>query len=194
MLRFPLDGLLDDQACYEFLLRILHPEGLRCPRGHLLPASQAPHRRCRPVIPDECCRQCGAVFNVFISTIFSKTSIAVPRSSKSCAASLKAHRPSIWPINWQSIARICSHDGMRYTHWWPRIFSLAAPLPNLVTEADELYQNAGVKDRKHSDPRTDNGDTFHHSTNMSRRVYAQTLMYSYRHSPLGVLVPHRLAI
>ena len=73
MLRFPLDGLLDEQACYEFLLRILHPEGLRCPRGHLLPASQAPHRRCRPVIPDECCRQCGAVFNVFISTIFSKT-------------------------------------------------------------------------------------------------------------------------
>ena len=28
MLRFPLDGLLDEQACYEFLLRILHPDGL----------------------------------------------------------------------------------------------------------------------------------------------------------------------
>ena len=34
MLRFPLDGLLDEQACYDFLLRILHPDGLHCPHGH----------------------------------------------------------------------------------------------------------------------------------------------------------------
>jgi hypothetical protein len=34
MFRFPLDGLLDKQACYDFLLRILHPEGL-----HLLAVS-----------------------------------------------------------------------------------------------------------------------------------------------------------
>jgi len=73
MLRFPLDGLLDEQACYEFLLRILHPDGLHCPRGHPLPASQAPHRRRRLIIPDERCRQCGAVFKVFTSTIWWKT-------------------------------------------------------------------------------------------------------------------------
>jgi len=45
MLRFPLDGLLDEQACYDFLLRLLHPDGLHCPRGHQLGADQAPHRR-----------------------------------------------------------------------------------------------------------------------------------------------------
>jgi hypothetical protein len=63
MLRFPLDGLLDEQACYEFLLRILHPDGLHCPHGHPLAAGQAPHRRRRPVIPDY----------RFTSTIFWKT-------------------------------------------------------------------------------------------------------------------------
>jgi transposase-like protein len=73
MLRFPLDGLLDEQACYEFLLRILHPDGLHCPRGQLLPTDQAPDRRRRPVIPDYRCRQCGTVFNLFTSTLFSKT-------------------------------------------------------------------------------------------------------------------------
>jgi transposase len=41
MLRFPLDGLLDEQACYAFLLRILHPDGLHCPHGHPLAAGQA---------------------------------------------------------------------------------------------------------------------------------------------------------
>jgi transposase-like protein len=73
MLRFPLDGLLDEQACYDFLLRILHPNGLHCPRGHPLGADQAPHRRRRPVIRDYRCRQCGAVFNLFTSTSFWKT-------------------------------------------------------------------------------------------------------------------------
>jgi transposase-like protein len=73
MLRFPLDGLLDEQACYDFLLHNLHPHGLHCPRGHPLPADQAPHRRRRPLIPDYRCRQCGAVFNLFTATIWWKT-------------------------------------------------------------------------------------------------------------------------
>ena len=73
MLRFPLDGLLDEQACYDFLLRILHPDGLHCPHGHPLGAAQAPHRRRRPIIPDYRCRQCGAVFNLFTGTLWWKT-------------------------------------------------------------------------------------------------------------------------
>jgi transposase len=35
---------------------------------------------------------------------------------------------------------------------WRRIFPPTAPLSDLVTEADELYQNAKQKGRKHSDP------------------------------------------
>lgn len=73
MLRFPLDGLLDETACYAFLLRHLHPQGLHCPRGHPLPAGQAPHRRRRPDVPDYRCRLCGAVFNLFTGTIWWKT-------------------------------------------------------------------------------------------------------------------------
>ena len=28
---FPILDLLDEQACYDFLLDALHPQGLRCP-------------------------------------------------------------------------------------------------------------------------------------------------------------------
>jgi hypothetical protein len=42
MLRFPLDGLLDEQACYDFLLHILHPDGLHCPQGHRCPQIKHP--------------------------------------------------------------------------------------------------------------------------------------------------------
>ena len=73
MLEFPLTELLDEQACYDFLLRTLHPDGLHCPDGHPLPHDQAPHDRHRAPIMDYRCRQCGAVFNLFTGTIWSKT-------------------------------------------------------------------------------------------------------------------------
>jgi transposase-like protein len=73
MMQFPLHTLLDEQACYDFLLQVLHPTGLVCPHGHLLPPEQAPHDRHRTPIMDYRCRRCGAVFNLFTNTLFSKT-------------------------------------------------------------------------------------------------------------------------
>lgn len=73
MLHFPIDQLMDEQACYDFLLRTLHPEGLRCPHGHALSADQAPHDRHRAPILDYRCRTCGAVYNLFTGTIWWKT-------------------------------------------------------------------------------------------------------------------------
>ena len=65
--------MLDEQACYDFLLHTLHPDGLHCPYDHPLPPDQAPHDRHRAPIMDYRCRRCGAVFNVFTGTIWSKT-------------------------------------------------------------------------------------------------------------------------
>ena len=81
-----------------------------------------------------------------------RPAIAVPRSSRSCVESRKAFRRSISPTSWASIAPTCSHDDTRYTRWWRRIFSPTTALSDPVTEADELYQNAGEKGRKHTDP------------------------------------------
>ncbi len=73
MLRFPIGDLLDERACYEFLLHLLHPTGLACPKGHPLPPTQAPHDRHRTPIDDYRCRVCGAVFNLFTGTVWSKS-------------------------------------------------------------------------------------------------------------------------
>ena len=56
---FPIDDLLDERACYRLLLQAIHPEGLRCPRGHELPDDQAPHDRHREPVLDYRCRACG---------------------------------------------------------------------------------------------------------------------------------------
>lgn len=73
MLIFPIHDLLNEQASYDFLLKVLHPDGLHCPHGHPLPADQAPHDRHRAPLCDYRCRQCGAVYNIFTKTIWSKS-------------------------------------------------------------------------------------------------------------------------
>lgn len=47
---FPIHKLLDEQACHDYLLNALFPEGLSCPQGHRLPSRQAPHDRHRAPI------------------------------------------------------------------------------------------------------------------------------------------------
>ena len=73
MIGFPIDELLSEKECYQYLKRSLHPEGLFCPNGHELPSDQAPHDRRRAPIMDYRCRECGAVFNIFTDTAWSKT-------------------------------------------------------------------------------------------------------------------------
>lgn len=73
MFVFPIQDLMDEEACYDFLKQFLHPDGLCCPHEHPLPPSQAPHDRHRAPIVDYRCRICGAVFNIFTGTLWAKT-------------------------------------------------------------------------------------------------------------------------
>jgi transposase-like protein len=73
MITFPIQSLMDEQACYDYLLGVLHPQGLHCPEGHPLSEDQGAHDRHRAPVLDYRCRSCGAVFNVFTNTIWSKT-------------------------------------------------------------------------------------------------------------------------
>jgi transposase-like protein len=73
MLIFPINDLMSEQASYDFLLKVLHPDGLQCPQGHPLPSDQAPHDRHRDPLFDYRCRQCGAVYNIFSGTIWAKS-------------------------------------------------------------------------------------------------------------------------
>jgi transposase-like protein len=73
MLDFPIGELMDEDACFDFLFSLLHPDGLSCPNQHQLPIDQCPHNRLRNPIYDYRCRTCGAVFNIFTGTMWSKT-------------------------------------------------------------------------------------------------------------------------
>ncbi len=70
MVIWSINALMDEDACYEALRSVLHPEGLKCPNGHALPPDQAPHNRHRAPLCDYRCRECGKVFNLFTGTLF----------------------------------------------------------------------------------------------------------------------------
>jgi transposase-like protein len=76
MMQFPINELMDEQACHDFLLGVLHPNGLSCPRGHPLPAGQAPHDRRRAPIMKYRCRECGAVYTLFTGTVWAKSRLS----------------------------------------------------------------------------------------------------------------------
>jgi transposase-like protein len=151
MMRFPLSGLLDEQVCYRYLSDILHPEGMCCPRGHRLPATQAPHVRARAPVVDYRCRECGAVFNLFTGTVWAGTHYA-------CAVIVMILRGFAQGIPTLQLADELGCDYgtlLGYRHEMQAAALLrrdASPLADAVTEADELFQNAGEKGRPHRDP------------------------------------------
>lgn len=150
-MRFPIQDLLNQEECYQYLLDILHPNGLSCPEGHPLPADQAPHERQRAPIVKYRCRQCGAVYNLFSGTMLSGTHY------DSCTLVLML-RGFAKGASTQMIADELELDYGTVLKWRHRLQAQALvpteaeTLPDQEVEADEMYQNAGEKGEEHDDP------------------------------------------
>jgi transposase-like protein len=144
MLAFPIDDLMDEQKCYEFLAEVLHPEGLSCPQGHRLPSNQAPHKRERKPIVTYKCRKCGRVFNIFSETVLSGISFS------SCEIVLLV-RGVVQGDPTTQIALELDRDYSNLLKWRHRIQEqglanrLAIELEDEAVEVDEVYQNSGHK-------------------------------------------------
>lgn len=150
MIVFSVVDLMDEQKCYDFLLNILHPDGLHCPRCKTSVDQSKVHRRDRaPVHYFRC--SCGCVYNAFSDTLWTGTH----------------HRCSVIVRILQGVAQgtptlhIANELGIDRKHLLERRRKLQAfaekacprgPLPDEVVEADELYQNAGEKGILHPDP------------------------------------------
>jgi transposase-like protein len=71
---FPIGELMDEDACYAWLLPSLHPGGLACPScGAADDGGRPVHRRNRAPVLDYKCPSCARVFNAFTRTILAGT-------------------------------------------------------------------------------------------------------------------------
>ena len=69
---FPILHLMDEDACYHYLLDLFHPQGLHCPRCHAHEGFTV-HRYYREPVLDYRCRACGRVFNAWTGTALQGT-------------------------------------------------------------------------------------------------------------------------
>ena len=143
-MEFPLHELMDEQACYDKLVQVLHPQGLGCPR---CPSNDMTiHRACRVPVRDYRCQACGRVFNAFTGTILQGT-------QKRPAQIMLILRGVAQGVSTRQLAREMGLSRWHLLELRHKLQANAAwgpdrtPLADAVTEADEMYQNAGEKRR-----------------------------------------------
>jgi transposase len=112
--------------------------------GHPLPPDQAPHdRSCAPVY-DYRCRMCGNVFNLFTDTVWAGTHY-------DCVTIVLVMRGFAQRIPTLQLADELELDYETLLNRRHHIQQLAldhkptTPLTDVVSEADEMFQNAGEK-------------------------------------------------
>ena len=66
----PIGGLLDEDACYGYLVALMYPGGLTCPRCGS--DDLRVHRRTRAPVIDDRCPRCKRIFNAFTRTALHK--------------------------------------------------------------------------------------------------------------------------
>src|SRR3954467_6372402 len=144
MLRFPITELLSEADCYQYLLELLHPDGLDCPPGHGLQPAQAPHKQESGAVVAYRCRNCHAVFNLFSGTLFSGTHY-------SCRILVLFLRGVLQGLPTRLLANELGCDYSTLLAWRHRLQAhalserAAAPLVDQAVETDEMFQNAGEK-------------------------------------------------
>jgi transposase-like protein len=146
---FPIGDLMDESACYDFLVGLLHPDGLACPHcgdpNHL-----KVHRRDRAPILAYRCTACRRISTAFTKTALQGTKrrpielvlilrgIAQGVSTAQLARELGCGRPEL--LEFSHRLQELGFEGLD-----------RSPLDDGAIEADEMFQNAG--DKRHSAPR-----------------------------------------
>jgi transposase-like protein len=140
---FPLIDLMDEHACYERLLSLLHPDGLACPRCGAADRLGV-HRRHRDPVIDYQCGHCGRVFNAFTGT-------PLQGIRRPPAQLLLILRGIADAAPTAQMARELGCDRKHLLQLRHRLQGNALlgldrnPLGDAVVEADEAYVNAGEK-------------------------------------------------
>lgn len=140
---FPILELMDEDACYCWLVRRLHPDGLACPRCGARDRLHV-HRRDRDPVIDYRCSRCRRVFNAFTDTALH----GIRRRPAELVLILRAIAQGAPTAR---LARELGRDRSQLLELRHRLQESAAaacpgaPLDDATLEADEMYQNAGEK-------------------------------------------------
>jgi transposase-like protein len=150
MIIFSLVELMDVQKCYDYLCTMLHPEGLSCPKCQCSVQDSKIHRKDRaPILIYEC--KNGHFYNLFTKTVWQGTHHTCPTIIRI----LQGITQGASTLHLSQELVVDRKHLLERRHKLQNFAdkaSIRTPLADQVTEVDEMYQNAGEKGVKHSDP------------------------------------------
>lgn len=142
---FPIVDLLDEEQSEAWLMKHLHPEGLKCPHCQ---ADRAEARYFRTNVGSGLavwrCQQCGGVYHLYSGTLFEGSQL----TPSQVVLLLRGF------VQGQTSAQLARELDLAYKtvlKWRHRVQANAAALqPDSAladshSESDELFQNAGEK-------------------------------------------------
>lgn len=148
MIDFPIDELLDEEACLRWLGQYLHPDGLRCPHCQSSARRFAQQNGWWAAWR---CKACDHYYTLLSGTIFEKTRQS-PSKLVLLVRGIAKGEPTARLARELNIGRRRLHQLRQQLQRNLLATRPTEPLPDDVLEADELYQNAGEKKRAASGP------------------------------------------
>jgi transposase-like protein len=144
-MRFPIIDLLGMEECKVWLEQHFHPDGFCCPHCQ---ASLAEARKFRETKESQLtvyrCGICDGVYNLYTGTLFESTKLS-PQQVILLLRGVMQGTPS------NQLAEELDLTEKTVLMWRHRLQEQAEaeqrddPLPDEVTESDEMFQNAGKK-------------------------------------------------
>jgi len=144
-MEFPITELLDYENSVEWILKHFHPKGLQCPSCHKPVKQSREFRRTQKSgLVVRRCYGCGRAYNLYTGTVFEQCTwtpmqvvllmrgICKGETSRELAAELELNYKTVLDMRHKVQANAVSEQ--------PK-----TPLPDLHSETDEMFQNAGDK-------------------------------------------------
>jgi transposase-like protein len=146
-MRFPITDLLDQTDCERWLLEHFHPDGLRCPQCQTPVHDAHRFRRTKKSqLQVYRCNQCQCVYNLYTNTVFQQRHLTPQQVVLLVRGVLKgdtsAEIADELGVSYQTVLDIRRDLQANAAQLQPD-----TPLPDQVTESDELFVNAGEKRR-----------------------------------------------
>jgi transposase-like protein len=149
MIDFPIDELMDEDTCHSYLLRQLHPDGLKCP--HCCSEDRYVAKK-NTWFDGYKCVCCKRYYTMYTGTAFEKTrqpasklvlilrGFAKGETTAGLSRELKLDRENLLKLRHRIQDNLFMHlPGEQQQS-------------DQGFEADELFQNAGEKGQQHKDP------------------------------------------
>ncbi|TAH50983.1 MAG: hypothetical protein EYC68_12160 [Chloroflexota bacterium] len=147
---FPLLEITDDVRAEQWLHKYFHPNGLLCPRcGASVERARRFRQMRRSHVTNYRCHLCDKVYSVYSGTIFANKQLRPTQVILLLRGICKGESTAALARELE-LAYDTVHHLRQLIHRNALRLQPETPLPDAITETDEMFQNAGEKRRKPS--------------------------------------------